>query len=339
MSTQPNFTQPPPVEHFPELGGNWQDNQVLHPSPAHVAVSQDPGDTQLYQRQQHNTLTRLESADPFICVVVICGCSLVVLCQAAVECNGSYSDNCSDVYGYTVSVGVVSFVVSFIALFWSYCGPRSFAMFSPIVAMFFLVWWGIGTAIATFKEPFNNSGNGFFAAWGAFITSFIMAGAVSERLRTFLGSTITKVVAGSIEAKLSMGIAASSIILLAAVAVEATDYDNPTGQELWGVICAFTSCVFVFIHTVMRIPCERITLPPTVFGAILAVWWLPGVGVLTFDAPFKYSSNGYFAAWFAFIFSIWLSLEGLDGYGGMGFGKRKQPVPPPGRQQNPPSVM
>jgi len=117
MSTQPNFTQPPPVEHFPELGGNWQDNQVLHPSPAHVAVSQDPGDTQLYQRQQHNTLTRLESADPFICVVVICGCSLVVLCQAAVECNGSYSDNCSDVYGYTVSVGVVSFVVSFIALF------------------------------------------------------------------------------------------------------------------------------------------------------------------------------------------------------------------------------
>jgi len=331
MSTQSNFTQPK-SENFPELGGV----QGLHPSPAHFAVTQDPDDRNLYQVQQFQSISRLATVNPGDSLVVISICSLVVLIQAAVECGGSYSDSCSDVYGYTVSVGAISWVVSLICRAWCWCGPSTFAKFSPIVAIFFLVWWGLGTAVSTFKEPFSKSGNGYFAAWGAFITSFIMAGAVSERLRTFLGSTLTKVVAGSIEAKLSMGIGASSVVLLAAVAVEATDYDKPTGQELWGVICGFASGIFVLIHTILRIPCERITLPPTVFGIILSVWWLSGVVVLTFDGPFKYSSNGYFATWLAFIFSIWLSLEGLDGYGGMGFAHRKRSIPAPGREQNQP---
>lgn len=333
MSTQSNFTHPH-SENFPELGVD----QGLHPSPAHFAVPHDPDDTNPYQPKQFQTLSRLEAVSAADCLLVIAICSLIVLIQAAVECSGSYSDSCSDVYGYTVSVGAISLITSLSGRVWSWCGPSSFAKLSPIIAIFFLVWWGLGTAVTTFKEPFNNSGNGYFAAWGAFITSFIMAGAASERLRTFLGSTITKVVAGSIEAKLSMGIGAASLVLLAAVAVEAADYGDPTGQELWGVICAFTSSVFVLIHTILRIPCERITLPPTIFGAILALWWLTGVAVLTFDGPFKYSSNGYFATWLAFIFSIWLALEGLDGYGGRGFKNRNQPVPASQRQQNLPSV-
>jgi len=325
MSTQQNKPEMTP-DNFPELGGVWKTDQNPQASPANLAVSQDPEEVQLYQRQEINTtLNRLEAADPYTCVIAICGCSFIVLSQAAVECNGEYSKNCSDEYGYTVGVGVVSFFFSVVSIAWSHCGARSFAQFSPVVAIFFLSWWGFGTAVSTFKEPFNNSGNGYFAAWGAFIASFIMAGAASERLRTFLGSTVTKVVAGSIEAKLSMGIAASSVVLLAAVGVEAS-YDDPTGQELWGVICAFVSCVFVLIHTLLRIPCERFTLSPTKFGIILSIWWLPGVAVLTFDAPFKYSSNGYFAAWLAFIFSLWLSLEGLDGYGGKGFANREAVV-------------
>lgn len=293
MSTQPNHSVP--MERLPELGNTG----VLHPSPGHRAVPQDgyPEEPQLYQRQATAFNNRLEAADPYICVVVICGCSLVVLAQAAVECGANVYNSCSDVYGYTVAVGVVSFIVSLLSVFWNSCGKNSFQKFSPVIAMFFVVWWGLGTAVSTFVSPFNESGNGYFAAWGAFIASFIMAGAVSERLRTFLGTTITRVVAGSIEAKLSQGIAVSSVVLLAAIAVEATNNedDKPTGQETWGVICAFTSCVVVLVHTLLRISCERFTLPPNILGAVLAVWWLPGVAVLTFDAPFKTSSNGYFA--------------------------------------------
>jgi len=329
MSVSENIStlsnKPETTPNFSQLGGNWKANQVdLRASPASRVLSkQTAEEPQLYERQRPNTIYRLEAVDPFVCVVVICGCSFVVLCQAAVECRGSYSNDCSDVYGYTVAVGVISFAISLLALFWSYCGPRSFGQFSPVIAIFFLCWWALGTAICTFSEPFSDSGNGYFAAWGAFIASFIMSGAVSERLRTFLGSTIARVVAGSIEAKLSMGIAAASIVLLAAVAVEASDYENPTTQELWGVICSFCSGVFILFHTLLRIPCERFTLSPTVFGAVLTAWWLPGVAVLTFDAPFKYSSNGFFATWVAFIFSIWLALEGLDGYGGLGYANRK----------------
>jgi len=334
MSTLSN--KPEMTPNLSELGGKWQANQAdLRASPASLAVSREAEEPQLYERQRPNTINRLEAVDPYICVVIICGCSFVVLCQAAVECGGSYSDDCSDLFGYTVAVGVISFIISLLALLWSYCGRRSFEQFSPVVAIFFMTWWGLGTAVSTFSDPFSDAGNGYFAAWGAFIASFIMAGAASERLRSFLGSTLARVVSGSIEAKLSMGIAAASIVLLAAVAVEATDYENPTGQELWGVICSFISCIFILFHTLMRIPCERFTLPPTLFGVVLTVWWLPGVAILTFDAPFKYASNGFFAAWVAFIFSMWLSLEGLDGYGGMGYGNRKNlPGQPAERQPN-----
>merc|ERR1712096_155903 len=99
----------------------------------------DLEEAQLYQRQEINhTIDRLESADPFICVIVICGCSFVVLCQAAVECRGTISKGCSDEYGYSVGVGVVSFLLSFLSIIWSNCGPRSFTQFSPVVAIFFL---------------------------------------------------------------------------------------------------------------------------------------------------------------------------------------------------------
>jgi len=324
MSTKPNnpAMTSQNLPELAELGGSWQANKGQERSPANFAVNQDPEESQLYERQRPNTVYRLETADPKMCIVVICSCSFVVLCQAAVECGLEYSDNCRDVYGYTVAVGVISFVLSFVVIFWMNCGQRSFDQFSPVIAIFFLSWWGLGTAIATFKEPFSDSGNGYFASWAAFIASFVMAGAVSQRLRAFLGTAMTRVVAGSIEAKLSMAIAAASVVLLAAVAVEAADYERPTGQELWGVVCAFSSCTFILIHTMMRIACEKCTLPPSIFGVVLAVWWLPGVAVLTFDAPFKESSNGYFACWFAFIFSMWLTLEGLDGYNGGGFGNR-----------------
>jgi len=310
----------PNLEAFPELDPNWQNSKPVKPS-NQMSAAQDRSEPQ-FQGQGSTLVNRFEEADATTCIAVICGCSLVVLIQAAVECGGELSDGCQDEFLYTVVVGVISFITSLLCVFWGNCGETSFRQFSPIVAIFFLVWWGLGTGVSTFSEPFANSGNGYFAAWGAFIASFIMVGAASDRLRQFLGTALTRVLAGSIEAKLYIGIAVASLVMLAAVAVEASDYDHPTSQELWGVVCATVSFFVVLFHTLMRLVCEGLTLPPTILGVFLTLWWLPGVAVLTFDEPFKYASNGFFAAWLGFIFAVWLALEGLDGYGGMGWGNR-----------------
>lgn len=288
-----------------------------------MARSPAPIGSDLRLRRQGSTLvSHFQEADAMTCIGVICTCSLVVLIQAAVECEGELSDGCRNEFLYTVVVGVISFIISLLCVFWGNCGERSFRQFSPIVAIFFVVWWALGTGVSTFSEPFANSGNGYFAAWGAFIASFIMAGAASDRLRQFLGNALTRVLAGSIEAKLYIGIAVASLVLLAAVAVEAADYERPTHQEMWGVICATISFFLVLFHTLMRLVCEGLTLQPTILGVLLSAWWLGGVAVLTFDEPFKYASNGFFAVWLGFIFSVWLALEGLDGYGGLGWGNR-----------------
>lgn len=324
----------PNIETFPELDPNWQDATppAKQPIVRNDMVRRQNGATPQLQRQGSSFVNRFEQADPITCTVGICGCSLVVLIQAAVECSGELSEGCQNEFLYTVVLGVISLVLSTLCIFWGQCAETSFRQFSPIVAIFFLIWWGLGTGVSTFSAPFANSGNGYFASWGAFIASFIMAGAASDRLRKFLGAAVTRVLAGNIEAKLYIGIAMASLVMLAAVAVEASDYENPTPQEMWGVICSAVSFFVVLFHTLLRLVCEGFTLAPTRLGLVLAIWWIAGVAVLTFDEPFKYASNGFFAAWLALIFSIWLALEGLDGYGGAGYGNRHV-VKPIGGQQ------
>jgi len=344
------------AQDFPELGGGYggqpPDNEVGYNSPSHPAYGGPPGPPSPYNKNSAMLVGTLESGDPFTLVCIIAGCSFVVMIQSAVECGGEWSESCENEYVYAVVVGVLSFIVSLLVIGWSYCAEALFEQFSPVIASFFLVWWAFGTFVTTNKNPFKESGNGYFASWTALITAFVMAGAVSERLRSFLGSAVTRVVADTIEARLSMGILVASVVLLIAVAFEASDYENPTAQEAWGVIVAVISFLFVLIHTILRLCCENITCPPTIFGAALSVWWLAAVGVLTFDQPFKTSGNGYFATWAGFVLSVWLALEGLDGYGGFGFGKRKAvqqmkeqqaeamgmggPPPPPGGSNYPP---
>jgi len=312
----------PNINEFPELDPNWR---ITKPGNQTVVRSEMPPRQDMAKpplEYERTLVSRFEQAEPITCVVGICGCSVVVLVQAAVECGGEFSEGCQNEFLYILIVGVISFLLSLFCIFWGWVRKETFSQFSPIVAIFFLMWWGLGTGVSTFSKPFSKSGNGYFAAWGAFIASFVMAGAASDRLRQFLGTAVTRVLAGSIEAKLCIGIAVASLVLLAAVGVEASDYEHPTIQETWGVICAAVSFFLVLFHTLMRLVCEGFTLPPTWLGAVLAVWWIGGVAVLTFDEPFKNASNGFFAAWIALVFSVWLALEGLDGYGGYGYGKR-----------------
>merc|ERR1719336_3768404 len=259
---QSTFDTVPPVEsagfyspsHTPAAGPN---------EPPRAASTSAPRSNSAYYDQ-------LESVDPLACLTGIAGCSMIVVIQAAVECGADYNDKgCKDEYGYTVAAGVISFVVAIIALLCNACCSEFFPKIRPAFAIFLVIWWIGGTGVSTFKAPFSDTGNGFFASWACFITAFLLAGSSSNRLRTFLGNSCARVAAGSIEAKLSSTIFAASVVLFFAVLVKATErehlssrevaddikgaYEKTTNQEAWGIACSLISALFIPVHKTMRL--------------------------------------------------------------------------------------
>jgi hypothetical protein len=44
----------------------------------------------------------------------------------------------------------------------------------PYMAGFLFVWWIPGAGVTTFSGPFLSVGNGYFGAWGAFLSAFLL---------------------------------------------------------------------------------------------------------------------------------------------------------------------
>lgn len=330
--------QVPPAHHYPQHpevssvfgdGAGAYPEEVGHHTPSHVP-SAGPNEPPPPPRAATNY--DLESVDPLGCLTGIAGCSLIVIIQAAVECGADYNEKgCKDEYGFAVAAGVLSFFFAVLGLVvHACCSPLFFKRSKPVFGIVLFLIWVAGVGVATFKAPFADTGNGFFASWACFVTSFLLAGSSSRRLRTFLGKSMAKVTAGSVEAKLSSAIFAASVVLFVATLVKATErtglssdevkddvksaYEKTTNQEAWGLACSLGSALLILIHKSLRICCENCTLHPMYIGIPLSIWWTFGAGVLTFDEPFKDGGNGYFACWVALICSLWFTYEARDGY-------------------------
>lgn len=66
----------------------------------------------------------------------------------------------------------------------------------------------------------------------------------------------------------------------------------------YAVAVAVVSLVCIIILVVLRKKSpESHDKTRVIFGTFMAVWWIVGAGVLTFDNPYKDVGNGYFAAW------------------------------------------
>jgi len=253
-----------------------------------------------------------------VCTALVGGiliASCIELAQAAEDCD-KFNECDEDEYAYAVAVGSVSLILCVLHfILYNFC-PGMIANFNKYIPIFFFLWWAIGTIVMTFDKPFPDTGNGYFACWGAAILSLIYCQITMAKFKV-LGEKISGAMAGSQERKMLMLIMMLSFVVAFAALVLWDDMNYEGGsytekqsdQETWAFAAGIVSGGIAAIYVLLEL-CKPGMLGPKFlkyYSYFLIPWWLFGAGVATFDAPFPNTGNGYFCAWGAFLCSCYLA--------------------------------
>jgi len=262
-------------------------------------------------------------------VSVIFVASVAVMVSAAIECG--QQAECGGLVAYGVAVGTVSLAAALLFILIQKGGNTSEGTVR-MFAHFFVLWWLPGVAILTFSGPprFITTGNGYFACWAAFFASCAFLHQESEAYRgrwaQFLGAF-----GGREAGRRGLLLAASLVVMWEASAVCAKRA-GPNGTNCadefgWAVACGTISFAVMLAY---HIPSTAGHLQPhnKLVAYCLFVWWVFGVGFLTFKGPFVTTGNGFFGAWLAGYASLAMATDEFQGlndgfdnkYGAMGEG-------------------
>ena len=102
-----------------------------------------------------------------------------------------------------------------------------------LIALFFVVWYGVGVGICTFVDPFRVTSNGYFGVWIGLIASLFALADCYQTVRDHVDrdiSAATDSVHGSSVRGMGIGLLASSIVvLLACLRVVSDGHTPPIG--------------------------------------------------------------------------------------------------------------
>eukprot|EP00299_Pterocystis_sp_00344_P004912 c1620_g1_i1.p2 GENE.c1620_g1_i1~~c1620_g1_i1.p2 ORF type:complete len:279 (+),score=65.73 c1620_g1_i1:43-879(+) len=235
-------------------------------------------------------------------VILILMASLVELTASAKICDDR--DDCKHEYAFAVAVGAISLFSAIVYVFLLRFVPAVAEIIAPILSLFLTVWWGVSSGVVTFKIPFKYTSNGYFSSWIAFGASLMFAYNTVGFLKVFVATVQERAASGGVSRRLLLLILFSSLIEMIAASVEFdNDHTHKKRQKIFAICCGVISLVFCAI--LLIVPHLARFLHWCSLG--LTLWWMFGVGVTTFDAPFIITGNGYFASWTAFIGSAYLT--------------------------------
>jgi len=256
--------------------------------------------------------TSLETENGCVGGILVASC--VELAQAGQNCQQELI-KCEDENAYAVAVGCISLTFCLCYFLCLYFKPGSIPKFTQCLSLFLMLWWGVGTIVLTFDAPFNTTGNGYFACWGAALLSILYCQLSVEKFKTF-GASMSNAFSGTEERKvlslimiLSYVEAFAALLLWDEVNLDGTSTEKQSRQETWAFACGIVAGGLATLYLLLKTMRPNMLGPRILryFSWFLVPWWMFGAGVATFDEPFPTTGNGYFCAWGAFVSSCYLA--------------------------------
>eukprot|EP01062_Namystynia_karyoxenos_P014513 TRINITY_DN1521_c0_g1_i1.p1 TRINITY_DN1521_c0_g1~~TRINITY_DN1521_c0_g1_i1.p1 ORF type:complete len:539 (+),score=131.27 TRINITY_DN1521_c0_g1_i1:103-1617(+) len=227
-------------------------------------------------------------------VVGVCLASLVVLIQAAIDC-----DSCKDYLAWALACAVISFVITLVIIIIHFFKLADIESFMKWIALFLAAWWAAGTGCMTFEAPYVHTGNAYFGAWAALIFAWIMCFIYWPEI----SKSAERV--GSRGKEIAVLTLASLVVAIQA-SIDCADASDCKDQLAWAVACGWVSFVICAIVIILF---EKIAEFFKWIVLFLFLWWAAGVGVLTFDKPYVFTGNAYFGSWVAFFMTVILLVD------------------------------
>lgn len=240
---------------------------------------------------------RKMTTDPKKIVGMIFVSSFIELIAAGRACTVEHS--CKGSYAFAVSVGCLSMVLCL--LFWLalWCVETPNKVALQIVGIFLLLWWGFGAGFNTFLHPFTECGNGYFATWAAFYSSVYYCYCFVPAFARLVDNTKARSLGASHGEIVVLVLFISSVTELIQAITLCNDLGHCDHQYGWAVAIGAISTFFSGLLLLPKVS-EVAAKGQVGFSVLTAMLWVPGAGVLTFNAPFTALGNGYFATWVSF---------------------------------------
>lgn len=247
------------------------------------AAEAPAADTEGTKTMEVAGVTLNEAQLPLFIVLVA---SIVLLIATGAEYDWNFT-NAGSYASYAISISSIAMILSFIGLALNKFSEDTYEKVGKQMNILNFVYSFVGACFLTFDKPFEETSNGYFAAWTVVFGCAMANGMTASAF----GSTVKGL--GSL-----MGLLVASLVVLVASIAPVRD-DVPNKEE--AVYALALSCVtFAYIALVMGMDKRGGSMSGMVhFGcmAILACCWIVMACLVTFRGPFTKTGNGYFGSW------------------------------------------
>jgi len=236
----------------------------------------------------------------FVAIAFLFVASATVLIESCRLCHRIGS--CKQEYGFAVAAGAIGVFFSFVMFLLNFSTFRGVRTFMQFFAVLLALTWTAGAGILTFRNPFVQLGNGYFASWLAFGASYYLVFVTVPFIGERVAYLTNRETGAYSDHRNAFAILASSVVEITVASLLCRDSGDCRRVNAWavsaGAISAFVTLIFLMSY-------RGISEARVFISFFLLLLWIPGCGILTFWTPFTGLGNGYFSSWLAFLFSLY----------------------------------